>query len=254
MTFSFVMTHFFTIPTQENKMATKRGFKLASANFVLTFLSGTQSRGQSSRAALEEHTNWRGVMATLLAALERNPAQLTEATAAAGRDLSNWVLAQEGGAGLELAVSVKMMDQDYNRQNRNKYIFVHFNDVNGTVIMLNVQKKLKMSSLRSQAAAKVAGCILKKDDVATLEIPRDVVPDIKEAFDDNWRVSYIKTSQLKRKISELTLSDLKMKKDCPYCGRRNFKRILTHVMKTSGCHFKHNSQLEFNYAANNCYW
>ena len=54
-------------------MATKRGFKLASANFVLTFLSGTQSRGQSSRAALEEHTNWRGVMATLLAALERNP-------------------------------------------------------------------------------------------------------------------------------------------------------------------------------------
>ena len=96
--------------------------------------------------------------------------------------------------------------------------------------------------------------MVRKEHFKDLEVPRDVLPDLQEAFDDNWKVKYINTSDKKKKIDELSLNDLRKKKDCPYCGRKNFKKIVTHVVKTSACYSQYRAQLEHNYVINNCYW
>ena len=236
-------------------MITKKGYQLASASFVLKFVSARQKKLES-RVYLEECTNWRGVMVELINVFEKFPRDVAIVEKEAAIKVRDWVLhqSQEGGEALFLDVSVKIIDKIYHKQDRVKFVNLHFNDERRTVLMFEIKKKQKMSMLRTLAAEKISGFIAKKDDIKELEVPRDVIEDLNEAFDDSWRVKYINTDSLKRKVSELTLDDLRKKKDCPYCGRTNFKKIINHVKKNKHCHLKYNTQLEYNYVVNNCYW
>lgn len=234
-------------------MITKKGYQLASSSFVLKFVSARQKK-LDSRVYLEEHTNWRGVMVELINVFDKWPRDVGMVEKEAAVKIREWVLNQEGGEGLVLDVSVKIMDKIYHKQDRLKFVYLHFNDERKTLLVFEIKKKQKMSMLRSLAAEKVSGFIAKKDDIKELEVPRDVIDDLHEAFDDSWRVKYINTDSMKRKVTDLTLDDLRKKKDCPYCGRTNFKKIINHVKKNKHCHLKYNTQLEYNYVVNNCYW
>ena len=193
-------------------------------------------------------------MAVILRTCEAFPNDTVKVEYEAARRLEIWSLTQPGGADLQLKVNVDIMDRKYFKQDQNKCFFVQFNDVNRTLIYFAVRRKNRMSDLRSLAAAKVADCMVRKDHIKELEVPRDVVPDITEAFDDDWRVKYINTSALKRKIDQSSLNDLRKKKDCPYCGRKNFKRMVTHVVMNRDCHMQYCTELEYKYVDNNCFW
>ena len=117
-----------------------------------------------------------------------------------------------------------------------------------------VKKKQSMLSLRTLSAQKVSACLRVEDHINKLELPRDVLPAIHESYYDEWINKKLDTSAQKRKIQELSLNDLRKKKDCPYCGRKNFKKIVTHVMVNDACHLKYDTQLEYNYVINNCFW
>ena len=124
------------------------------------------------------------------------------------------------------SVMIKVKDPD--RGGRVKTVCIH---LHSGMLMFEIKKKQKMPLLRTLAAEKISGFISKKDDIKELEVPRDVLDDLQEAFDDSWRVKYINTDSMKRKVSELTLDDLRKKKNCPYCGRTSFKKIINHVKK-----------------------
>lgn len=234
------------------KTATKPGFKLQSKNFIICFKSASQSSKESK--LLEEYTDWREVMGVILRTCEAFPNNVKRVQEEAARRLEIWSLTQPGGAALQLKVRIDAMERRYYKQDQNKCFFLRFNDVYKTLVYFSVRRKQRMLDLRTIAAAKVTGCMVKKEHFKELELPRDVLPDLHEAFDDNWRVKYINTSDLKRKIDKLSLDDLRKKKDCPYCGRKNFKKIVTHVMRTDACHTQYSSQLQHNYVINNCFW
>ena len=193
-------------------------------------------------------------MLILLESLESHQTDTARVMKTAAVRLEEWAVNQPGGEMLQLRVSVEIKDSKYYRQDQHKCLRLNFSDLHRTSVMFSVRRKTQLSSLRSLAAARVAGCVARKSHLEDLELPRDVLPDMKEAFDDSWRIKRIDTSPLKRKITDQTLDDLRSKSDCPFCGRRNFKKILTHVMRNEKCHLLYKSQLNFNFVANNCFW
>ena len=230
----------------------KVGYTLQSRKFCLQFKSATQ-KGERS-PILEEKTDWVAVMRILVSSLDNNPTDTAMACREASVRLEEWAVCQPGGQPLQLRIRVEMKDRKYYRQDQTKCLWLHFSDIYKTAVMFQAKRKTMMMDLRSLAAAAVVGSIARKEDIESLEVPRDVIPDMKAAFDDHWRVKYLNTSPLKRKISEETRNDLRSKTDCPFCGRRNFKKILTHVMRNEKCHVLYKAQLEFNYVVNNCFW
>ena len=53
----------------------------------------------------------------------------------------------------------------------------------------------------------------------------------------------IDTTAKKRKIIQLAIN-LKNMHDCPFCGRVNLKRLLSHIMRTKACHMKIKWQIQ----------
>ena len=230
----------------------KVGYSQESKKFFLQFKSASQKGVRSP--ILEEKTDWVAVMRLLLVSLDNNPTDTAAACKEASSRLEEWAVCQPGGEPLQLRIRVELQDRKYFRQDQTKSLWLHFSDIYRTAVMFSVRRKTQMTGLRGLAAAAVVGSLVRKEDIESLEVPRDVLPDIREAFEDNWRVKYINTSPLKRKISEETRNDLRAKTDCPFCGRRNFKKILTHVMRNEKCHVLYKAQLEYNYVVNNCFW
>ena len=90
----------------------------------------------------------------------------------------------------------------------NAIISVQFNDSSRTVFVFRVQKRENILSLRAMAAARVAQCFQKNayeimyeqvtyllqkiediEKIETLEIPKDLVPDVQAAFLEELKLS-----------------------------------------------------------------
>ena len=90
----------------------------------------------------------------------------------------------------------------------NAIISVQFNDNSRTVFVFRVQKKLNILSLRAMAAARVAQCFQKNayeiiyeqvtyllqkiediEKIDSLEIPKDLIPDVQSAFLEELKLS-----------------------------------------------------------------
>ena len=228
------------------------GYKLSSKNFIIKFKSARQNSNESK--VLEQNTDWTEVMNIVLNTLEEHPTNTKSVSKEASSRLEEWALTQTGGYDLKLRVTVMIYKPDYWRQENKRDIFLHFSDAYRTCVIFKVKKKQSMLSLRTLSAQKVSACLRVEDHINKLELPRDVLPAIHESYYDEWINKKLDTSAQKRKIQELSLNDLRKKKDCPYCGRKNFKKIVTHVMVNDACHLKYDTQLEYNYVINNCFW
>lgn len=86
-----------------------------------------------------------------------------------------------------------MYKQDDSRDvERHTIVHVQFKEFLGTAMVFRVRKDPNILSLRAMAAAKVSRCIQKIEDIENingLEIPADVVPDIKSVFGEDSKVS-----------------------------------------------------------------
>ena len=77
-------------------------------------------------------------------------------------------------------------------EERNTIVLVQFNDEPGTVMVFRVINKLNILSLRGMAAAKVSRYIQKIEaieNIDALDVPKDVVPDIRRVFSEDLKVS-----------------------------------------------------------------
>ena len=75
---------------------------------------------------------------------------------------------------------------------RNTIVLVQFNDEPGTVMVFRVINKLNILSLRGMAAAKVSRYIQKIEaieNIDALDLPKDVVPDIRRVCSEDLKVS-----------------------------------------------------------------
>ena len=83
-------------------------------------------------------------------------------------------------------------EDDSSDVERNTIVHVQFKDFLGTAMVFRVRRDPNIMSLRSMAAAKISRCIRKIEDIETihgLDIPVDVVPDIKRVFCEGSKVS-----------------------------------------------------------------
>ena len=83
-------------------------------------------------------------------------------------------------------------EDDSSDVERNTIVHVQFKDFLGTAMVFRVRMDPNIMSLRSMAAAKISRCIQKIEDIETidgLDIPADVVPDIKNVFCEDSKLT-----------------------------------------------------------------
>ena len=233
-------------------MKTKPGFQMESSMFSIKFLWARQEEQVSY--LLEQETDWEEVMKILLNSLDSFPTNITEVELLSSNKLEEWALTQEGGDELELKVNVKISEKNYYQTDSIKHLRLIFNDLFKTVVLFEVRKKQVMKTLRMLSAEMVSSMMNTVKEVSTLEIPTTLYTDIQTAYKDNWRVRSIDTSHKKRKVAEVASNRLKTMRDCPYCGRANFKRLLSHILRNSDCHLQYKVQLEYDFVQNSCFW
>ena len=59
-------------------------------------------------------------------------------------------------------------------------------DTYSTVLRFCVRKKVQLKSLLELTSIVVAGCLLVESDCNLLEVPRDLIPDIRSGFQNQW--------------------------------------------------------------------
>jgi len=225
---------------------------MESQVFSLRFMSATQ-QGQLSHL-LEYETDWKEVMQILLNSLDTFPTNTSEVEKLGSEKLEEWALTQEGGEELQLKVGVIISEKKYYKSDTLKCLRLIFNDLFKTVVLFNVRKKNVMRTLKMIAAEMISSRLSDEEDVHKLEVPRSLYPDIATAFTDSWRVRPIDTSPRKRKVAQMMNDNLKTRRDCPYCGRANFKRLISHITRNTACHVKYKVQMEYDFVQNNCFW
>ena len=96
-----------------------------------------------------------------------------------------------------------------------------------------------MKTLKMLAADVISSSLVQVEDIYKLEIPSTLYKDIETAYTDSWRERCITK---KRKAGHLRVDNLKSRRDCPYCGRANFKRLISHITRNNACHKKYKMQ------------
>ena len=149
----------------------KVGYTLETRKFCLQFKSASQKGVRSP--ILEEKTDWKAVMLILLESLESHQTDTARVMKTAAVRLEEWALNQPGGEMLQLRVSVDIKDSKYYRQDQHKSLRLNFSDLHRTCVMFSVRRKTQLSSLRSLAAARVAGCVARKSHLEELELAKE---------------------------------------------------------------------------------
>ena len=221
-------------------MRTKPGFEMESQMFSLKFMSASQ-QGQLSHL-LEYETDWKEMMQIMLTSLDTFPTNKTEVEKLGSLKLEEWALTQEGGDELELKVGVIISEKKYNQSDSLKCLRLIFNDLFKTVVLFNVRRKKVMKTLKMLAADVISSSLVQVEDIYKLEIPGTLYKDVETAYADSWRERYINTNHKKRKVGQFTVDNLKNMRDCPYCGRANFKRLISHITRNNACHRKYKMQ------------
>lgn len=234
-------------------MRTTPGHTVQNSKFSIKFESATQ-KGKESHL-LEFQTDWSEVMDILLNNLSRQPASpLCPVEMQAAQELEAWALAQDGGEELQLRCRVNVADLKYYRATAVKNLWLYFNDQYKTIVMFTVVRKRELQPLVGLAASRVADQLTAVQQSDRLELPRDILPDLRAAYTDPWRTHKLDSSPRKKRVSQMTVKNLRKMKNCPYCGKKNFKKVLAHVVRSHDCHVKHKAQIQYNYVVNKCFW
>jgi len=249
----FVYKNGFNIKLDESQALTQPGYMMKTENWSLTFVSAMQNGALSDM--LEMETDWKEVMMIIMTVMELEMGLLRKVRQKMKEKIEEWSLQQEGGVELNLKVNATINDKTAGVTGRSKSLTLRFNDVFKTVILFSVTKVKKVQSLKTLSSAVVSDLVKKPEDVEKLEIPRTLFEDIEEAGKDVWRpkTQFIKVNR-KRKVEE-TFSNLMQKiRDCPFCGRGNFKKLKSHISKNVECKLKFKLQVEYRFIEESCYW
>ena len=160
---------------QSRKMPllTEPGDKECSSSFILEF-TAAKVKGEGEELV----DNWRHLMIQLVNAFEMWPMDMAKIEREAV-DFGNF----------DIRVKKVKINHTFSRIKR---VCVYMEEVLGdkrSKLIFFVKKKQEMKTLQTLAAEKISNCVSKKKDFEHLEVPKPLLADLNEAYDNIWRVN-----------------------------------------------------------------
>ena len=155
-----------------------------SKHFELTFVSGTEKTHLGDFYDVRRINS--AFMWKILAELEHDPDNLCSIEQRLQSSIWCWI---GGNPGYELPSIKVTLDEGYCSLLPHgvwKGVNISFNDSYPTVLRFCVRKKVQLKSLMELSSIVVAGCLLVESDCNLLEVPRDLIPDIRSGFQSRW--------------------------------------------------------------------
>ena len=155
-----------------------------SEHFELTFVSGTQRAPSGVLYNVREID--RDVMRVFLAELENDPDALFRIELRLQGAIWAWAGGCPGFELLGISVTLDEGCCPLLPHGMRKGINFSFYDTWSTALRFCVRKKVQLTSLLDLAATAVAGCLSLESDCDYLEVPLDLIPDIRRVFRGRW--------------------------------------------------------------------
>ena len=152
-----------------------------SKHFELTYVYGTQKTHLGDFCDVRRINS--AFMWMIIAELEHDPDTLCSIEQRLEGSLWCWI-----GGNLTPNTNVTL-DEGYCSllpQGMWKGVNISFNDSYPTVLRFCVRKKVQLKSLLELTSIIVAGCLLVESDCNLLEVPRDLLADIRRGFRSRW--------------------------------------------------------------------
>ena len=155
-----------------------------SENFELTFVSGTQ-RAPSGVLYNVREIDY-DVMRVVLAEFEYDLDALLRIELRLQGAIWAWAGGCPGYELLGIRVTLEEVCCPLLPHGMRKGVSFYFYDTWSTVLRFRVRRKVQLTSLLDLASTVVARCLSLESDCEHLEIPQELVPDIKKVFQGRW--------------------------------------------------------------------
>ena len=155
-----------------------------SKHFELTFVSGTQRTDEGDFYDVRRIDST--LMGVIIAELEYDPDTLCSIEQRLQSSIWCWTGVNPGHYLQNIKVTLDEGCCDLLPHGVWKGVNITFNDSYPTVLRFCVRKKVQLKSLMELSSIVVAGCLLVESDCNLLEVPRDLIPDIRSGFQSRW--------------------------------------------------------------------
>ena len=234
------------------------GFTIQTQHFIVKFIAGFE-KGLPSKL-IEYETDWLEVMTIILETLEIFPTSVEAVEEVLAKALDDWIILNAVNDNIRTSIKIEEKVSFPPPLGFQKVLKIFFSDKFQTEVHFHFKKKFTMKSLRELGAYAAVENMEDAMDIAKLDIPRTLFPDLVKAFRDDFSKKYHKAninccfhhtdgiiglSQLcnlskrrykgdenkqqqskKRKVEQKS----KTKVTCPGCGK-SFVKIASHKCK-----------------------
>ena len=155
-----------------------------SKHFELTFVSGTQKTYEGDFYDVRRINST--LMKVIIAELEYDPDTLCSIEQRLQHAVWYWAGGNPSYGLLRISIT---LDEGYCSLLPHgvwKGVNITSNDIYSTALRFCVRKKVQLKSLMELSSIVVAGCLLVESDCNLLEVPRDLIPDIRSGFQSCW--------------------------------------------------------------------
>ena len=157
-----------------------------SKHFELTYVSGMQK----IHPFLDVYCDVRRIncelMGVILAELEHDPDTLHSFEQRLQSSIWCWVGVNPGHESRNIEVTLDEGCCDLLPHGVWKRVNISINCSYFTVLGFRVRKKVQLKSLMELSSIAVARCLLVESDCNLLEVPQDLIPDIRRGFQNRW--------------------------------------------------------------------
>ena len=151
---------------------TKPGDQVCSSSFIVEFISA-KVEGEEEELV----DNWHHIMVQLVNAFEMWPQDMYRIMMEVDFDTTN------------IRVERVWINSTFSRIKR-VHVYTEVDFVFKTKLTFFVKKKQEMKTLQTLAAETISNLVSKEKDFEHLEVPKLLLPDLNEAYDDIWRVNH----------------------------------------------------------------
>ena len=157
-----------------------------SEHFELTFVSGAQKVYFGFSYFCAVRTINCELMGVILAELEHDPDTLHSFEQRLQSSIWCWVGVNPGHESRNIEVTLDEGCCDLLPHGMWKRVNISINCSYSTMLRFRVRKKVQLKSLMELSSIVVAGCLLVESDCNLLEVPRDLIADIRRGFQSRW--------------------------------------------------------------------
>ena len=173
---------------ENNIEKTVSGSILQSQHFIVKFVAGFQ-KGLVSNL-VQYDTDWMDVMTIILEILELFPTSVNKIEKVLDAALDDWLRFSSAADNIKTSVKIDEEVHFLPPPGSKKSLKLSFSDMMKTEVLFHIEKKSSMKTLKALGAAAMVENLKLKKDIAKLGIPVTLLPDLFEAFENDFSVKY----------------------------------------------------------------